>query len=118
MEYSQPSRDIFLKNNDVRGAAVEYHQKLYTLNFEQQNELVDIINRSLKIADLPEIDEKPLIDKIIIYQFNDKPDIIINPIGYKSDDLIYSAPQLYKPGYLMEISEGGLKELLSETYDH
>lgn len=118
LEYSRPSIDVFLKHNSVRGIAVEHNKLLYTLNFKQQNQVIDIINRSLKIVELPPIEEKASIDKIIIYQFNDAPDINIEPIGYKDNDLIYSAPQLFATGYLMEISEGELKEILSQTYDH
>lgn len=110
----------FIKLNDVRGIAVEHNKLLYTLNFDQQVHVVDILNRSIKISEIKREGnrQKPDVDKIIIYQFEQKPDLVITPLTYVDDDLVFSQPTWNKDGYLMDISGGELKETLSNTYDH
>lgn len=109
----------YLKPYEIRGMAVKFDQMLYTLNFEQQNEVVDILNRSVRVVGVkPDKRAKPAIEKIYVYPFKD--DVIeITPIAYvDNNNLVYSAPQWNNEGYLMEISNGKLHELLSQTYDH
>lgn len=114
----QPEGQEFLKYNHVRGMAVDHNQLLYTLNFNQQNRVIDIINRSVRVVGVkPGKRQKPDINKIIVYQFDGKPDLIINPIAYVDDNLVFSVPEWESEGYLMELSEGNLQKLLSKTYD-
>lgn len=123
----------YISPNDVRGMAVEHNNTLFTLNFEQQNALVDIFNRSIPVGE--EIVEtrkvkgqSPEIQKIIIYRFN-APDIEITPVAYiaKSSsafgreshaNIAFSAPQWNPQGLLEETSADNLHQLLSSTYDH
>lgn len=114
----QPENQTFLKYNDIRGMAVEYHQQLFTLNFTQQNQVAAILNQAVRTMGIkPGKRKKPAIDKIIIYQFNNQPDIIVTPIAYIGSNLAFSAPQWNANGYLIEVSEGELRDLLSQTYD-
>ncbi|HEV8051971.1 MAG TPA: hypothetical protein VGP47_05705, partial [Parachlamydiaceae bacterium] len=77
----------YLSPNEVRGIAVEHNHKLYTLNFVQQNEFVDIMNRSIPVGmELVEkrkitLKDAPEISKIIVYRFN-APDLEIIPVAY------------------------------------
>ncbi len=108
----------YLKPNHVKGMAVEYNNLLYTLDFKQQNDLVELLNHSVRVVGVkPNKRKKPKISKIIIYQFEDKPDIIITPVAYINKNLVYSAPDWNQDNYLMEINDGRVKKLLAQTYD-
>lgn len=113
----EPLTPDYIRRNHVRGMAVEHHQLLYTLNFQQQNDVLDMLNRALRITEIKREREQPDIEKIIIYQFDDLPDLTITPIAYVNDDLIFSVPEWNPNGYLMDISSGRLRQLLSQTYD-
>jgi hypothetical protein len=113
-----PKNEPFLQSNNVRGMAVTHNKIPYTLNFNQQNALIQIFNQSIKLVEIPsEKRTKPAFDNIIIYQFNDKPDLVITPITYIGQDLIYTNPEWASKGYLKEVSEGRLKEIIENSYD-
>ena len=115
----QPNNQTYLKYNDVRGMAVSHNQLLYTLNFEQQNTVIEILNKAVRVVGVkPGKRQKPTIDKIIVYQFEGQPEITINPIAYIDNNLVFTVPAWDKDSYLMELSEGDLRQLLLETYDH
>lgn len=108
----------YLKPNFVRGMAVKHKQLIYTLNFQQQNQIVDILNQSVKTQQVkPGKQQVPEIEQIIIYQFDGKPDLIITPLAYVDNELIYTNPAWNSNGYMMEVSNGQLQKLLSQTYD-
>lgn len=114
----QPENQTYLKYNDVRGMAVGHNQMLYTLNFKQQNSVIDILNKAVRVVGVkPGKRQKPNIEKIVVYQFEGKPDVTIIPIAYIDQNLVFSVPEWEKDGYLMELSEGDLQQLLSQTYD-
>jgi hypothetical protein len=113
-----PINQTYIKHNSVRGMAVGRNQMLYTLNFEQQNKVTNILNRSVRVVGVkPGKRQKPDIDQIVIYQFDKKPDIILSPIAYVDDNLVFTAPACVDQGYLMELSNGDLQKLLAESYD-
>lgn len=125
----------FISPNDVRGIAVEHNKLLYTLNFSQQNTVVDICNRFIPVSkqdvDTRKIASKnlPEITKIIIYRFN-APDIEITPTAYIEKtqsvsmqpnsvhtSLVFSVPLWNSNGYLEEAASDEMEKLLSTTYD-
>jgi len=110
----------YLRYNQVRGIAVSREQLLYTLNFQQQKQVIDSLNTAVAITDIRQVKrDPPDFEKIVIYQFEGEPDIIIKPLAYVDGDLIFSAPQWQPPkDYLMELSAWNLRNLLSTTYDH
>jgi hypothetical protein len=109
----------YLKYNEVKGIAVKHNNLLYTLNFQQQNDLITFINESVPALSLNNgVRQPPDIEQIIIYQFGDKPDLVITPITYLNNQLVYSMPQWDNKRPLMEMSNGQLRKLLSQTYDH
>jgi hypothetical protein len=113
-----PPAETYLKHNQVKGMEVGYNNLLYTLNFKQQNELIDIFNRSVKVVGLkPGKHQKPSIEKIIVYQFG-LPDLVITPIAYIDNNLVFSVPEWDVNGYLMELSDGYLHQMIMQTYDH
>ncbi|MBA3816012.1 MAG: hypothetical protein H0X29_05750 [Parachlamydiaceae bacterium] len=124
----------YISPSEVRGMAVQHNKLLYTLNFEQQNALVEIFNRSIPVSredvearkkDAPKIAD---ISKIIIYRFN-APDIEIVPIahvaknysvdGFTSQryNLVFSAPEWNSKGVLEEATQDQMEALLANTYD-
>lgn len=114
----QPPNQTYLKYNHVRGMAISHNQMFYTLNFKQQNTVIDILNRAVPITEIkPGKRQPPNIDKLVIFQFLGKPDIELTAITYIDQDLIFSVPQWVPNGYLLELSEGDLQKLLSQTYD-
>ena len=112
----------YLSPNDVRGMAVEHNQKLYTLNFAQQNFVVDLINNALPLTTKEEPKNgKVDFSKIVIYRFN-APDIEIHPIAYiskeNSSHLVFSVPALNPNALLQDNSSENVKNFFSKTYDH
>lgn len=112
-----PPEEKYLSFNDVSGTAVVHRKIPYTLNFEQQNDLIELINTSIKISKENQKNLTPVTDfeQIIFYRFN-APDLILTPIGYENDTLIYEVLSWNPHGYLKE-SQGKLKTLISKTYD-
>jgi hypothetical protein len=113
------STEKYVSRNHVRGMAVEHKGNLYTLNFEQQNTIIDILNRSIKIGpegylmgDIVKFDYTALI----IYLF-DKPEIKIIPVTFENNQLIFQAPGINPNGLLRETGPGELHPLLLKTYD-
>lgn len=124
----------YISPSDVRGMAVQHNNVLYTLNFEQQNTLVEIFNRAIPISkeDTASRDKNtpktPNVSKIIIYRFN-SPDIEIEPISFVSKkysvdgisseryNLVFSAPAWNPKGFLEEAAQDQMETLLSQTYD-
>lgn len=126
----------YISHNDVKGIAIEYNHILYTLNFEQQNALVDIFNRAVPVA--KELVEKrkaaltPEIEKIVIYRFHE-PNIEIRPVAYvlkstsavqasDSDfarlNMVFSAPQWNTNGLLEEATSDEMHRIFQNAYDH
>lgn len=124
----------YISPNDVRGIAVEHNNKLYTLSFAQQQELVDILNRSIPVGEelvkarKITVENPPQVQKIIVYRFN-APDLEIVPVAYISKthsivqknnaekySLVYSVPEWNTNGLLEEATSDELAKLLSSTY--
>ncbi|MEI8365319.1 MAG: hypothetical protein WCF65_02780 [Parachlamydiaceae bacterium] len=121
-----PSR--YISPNDVRGIAVEHNKMLYTLNFEQQNALVEILNRTVPVGKelvtaQSVTPQKPVdIQRIVIYRFN-APDIEAIPVAYVSKsgpehtNLVFSIPACNSNGLLEESTSNEIQQLLITTYD-
>jgi hypothetical protein len=107
----------YLSQNNVRGIAVEHKGKLFTLNFQQQNDFITYINQAFKAGNAISPQPSTAINKIVIYQFENKPDIDITVYGYIDNDLIFSTPAWFSNELLRDKSQGALKTLLSQTYD-
>jgi hypothetical protein len=114
----QPPNQKYLKYNDIQGMAIGRNRVLYTLNFQQQNQVIEILNSAVPITEIKSGKRNPPnIDKLVIYPLQGKPEIVLTPIAYVDNNLIFSAPDWVAHGYLMELSDGDLKNLLSKTYD-
>jgi hypothetical protein len=113
--FQTPVKEKYLARDLVNGVEVVHNKLPYTLNFEQQNGLVTLLNEAETIkAGVPTSSLD--FDKIIIYVFN-APNIEIYPIAYVGDDLVFSVPAWDKVNFMKDSSHGELKKLISQTYD-
>ncbi len=110
--------DLTIPPSHVRGSAIQRNQVLYTLNYNQQNAVIEIINHAipLKEGGAKKSKTPPGFEKLIIYRFN-APNIEIIPSGFVGDNLEFSAPQLRQNGYFLEVSAGVLQDLLPQIYE-
>ena len=113
-----PAGQTYLKYNDVRGIAVGHSGLLYTLNFQQQNDVIELINRSAPITEIKAGKrQQPNIEKIVVYLFGNQPPLTITPIAYVNENLVFSVPAWSHDGYFMDLSDGDFHKLLAQTYD-
>ena len=106
----------YINPNQVRGIDVVHAGKLWTLNFDQQNKLLSLLNGSSPIEGHFN-PQKFDFEKIIVYLFN-RPDLIITPIHTIDNSLIFSAPEWKSNSDFKESKPGEIQKLLSSTYDH
>jgi len=108
----------FISLNDVRGSAVMHAQKPFTLNFEQQNQLVDYLNRTVTVkkSDYSQPDKNLGVQSITIYRFK-APDLEITPIAISDKNVVFSAPEKNPDFYFMDLSAGSLLKLLQSSFD-
>lgn len=110
----------FISFDHIRGMAVKQNGKQWTLNLKQQIRVAEILNDS-KPAEkrmLAKGSNVGDLEEIIIYRFPPQTDVVITPLLYFKHNLVFSAPEWLKEGYLVENSAGKLEELLKQTYDH
>lgn len=108
-----PPPEQYISHNEVRGMAVEYKDKLYTLNFDQQNQVIGWLNSAIPV-DEAVVEGEVDVERIIIYRFK-QPEIELKPVTYKDGILIFSATD-WSVDLLRETSEGKLKQMLQESY--
>lgn len=110
--------DKYLNHNNVSGIAVEHQGLLYTLNFEQQNAFIDLLNRAVQITKegvtTPSISFN--FSKIVVYPLKGK-EVVLNPVENSADGFIAYSAQLFPDGYLKDTSQGQLLKLITQTYD-
>lgn len=116
--FSASEKNTYIAMNNVRGAAVIYKQKPYTLNFEQQTKLIDIMNRAVLVKKSDYAKEKKTFsfDEILIYPFAGSP-IELKPIDSVERNIVFSVPLWSQDYYLMELSAGSLQDLIDSTHD-
>lgn len=116
--FSHPLHEKYLAYNDVNGIDVEQNGLLWTMNFDQQNKSIEYINRSLSVERSRNADKAELnFTRLIIHRFKE-PDIILEPVTYEDNNLIFNVPEWNKNGFLLDTSRGQFKTLISQTYDH
>lgn len=108
----------YISHNDVRGSAIIYNDLPYTLNFEQQQNLIRYLNMAIPVGVKAfKINDNLPVKKIIIYRFN-APQIELSLITYDGKDVIFSAPNWNPGGYLRDVSDGEFRKLLEGAHDH
>jgi hypothetical protein len=116
--FSSPLNEKYIAYNDVRGVAVEKNNLLYTLNFDQQNQLIEYLNMAMPVGKTALMQTKTPLNftKIIVYRFN-KSDLIMTPLEINNQDLVFSIPDWNPNGYIKDITLGKLNALIAETSD-
>lgn len=111
-----PSR---LSYNAIRGSSLLYKEKLYTLNFKQQNTLISVLNQSHPTERKKKESYTPCsIEKIVLYRFEELPDLTIEPIGFLKDELVFRVLEWNETQDFKENTEGAFRAFLSKIYDH
>ncbi len=107
-------KEKYISYNAVSGIAIDYQDKLHTLNFSQQNHLLKILNELQPISSLESLSEE-LIGKIVIYQFNE-PDLTLHPMtDIDGKALYFKIPEWNKEGVFHDTSNGKLKKLILDA---
>lgn len=109
----------FLSHNNVKGMDIVHSEKHYPLNFKQQNQVINILNRSVKIGHEAyfEGEEGDIEwDHLTIYQF-EGPTLEVKPVAFLDRQLLFRVAQWNPEGLLRETGPGNLHPLLSQTYD-
>lgn len=107
----------YLSHHNIKGMEVVHDGKSYTLNFEQQNLAVDILNQAVTIGYETYFETKETqfpYDHLIIYKF-DGSDVEITPVGFVNLQLLFKAPEWNPDGLMRETGPGRLNKLLSEA---
>lgn len=82
--WQAPPKQLILPYNDVKGMAVESGGVLYTLNFDQQKQVVAALNRGTGLPDMEMY--APSVEKLIIYRFNASEWVI--PVSRMKNDTV------------------------------
>jgi hypothetical protein len=111
----------FISPNAIRGMAIEHQGLVYTLNFNQQNDLAEAFNLAIPSTTNIEVLTNSPVSKVVIYRFNAS-DIYVELLGF-SDNSEHSQILVFKnhewfPGMLSTHVPKDYSSMLSNTYDH
>lgn len=106
-----------LSRDSVRGSALVVKGVTYTLNFNQQVSVINVLGRAIAIGrDAISSDgQKPFFDKLIIYRFN-QPDLIIQPLQQRVTSMLLDIPEWSETQYFLDTSSGELVNTLKEAF--
>lgn len=108
----------YIDRNYVRGMELVVDGVPYTLNFEQQNNAVTLLNNAIKVgyeALFNEEEGSIGFEKILIYRF-DAPPITVTPIAYINDTLLFKVPEWQPNGFLNDTQPGAFKTLIKSAH--
>lgn len=110
----QHTPESWLDYNQVRGMATKHKGQLYTLNFEQQNKVIAILNHAKPTQTASE-SEPSLFDfeSLIIYRFH-QPNLELYPIKHDGANLIF---EISGTGTMVESGQGTIHKLLLQTIE-
>lgn len=105
----------YLSRVEIRGIALIQKNKKIALSYDQQNDIIHMLNNATPIdkAMFPDAGTPTNIEKIIVYRF-DQPEIEITPIKYAGNKFIFQQAQWNPKGWLTDTSNGLLKAKLAE----
>ncbi len=109
-------KDWFLDEGAVRGSGVVHKEQIYTLNFDQQNALLEILNESKRVKDKTvKSSESSGIDNLVIYLFHPSEPVVLTPINAAYS--LFSVSTFKPNRYLAIGNSEKLQALLNTTYD-
>lgn len=109
----------YLKPDWIRGMAVVDGGKDFTLNFDQQNRMVQLLNRSLPLQRDPNktFTNHQGWSKIVVYGFGGVKDLEIYPIAWdEAGSLVFRCDE-WSSKEMIDLSAGELKSLIVEILD-
>jgi hypothetical protein len=108
----------YIRQDHISGMAVRHDNRLYTLNYAQQKQAIDIFNRAIPMGKIEKKGSDPKLefDQIVIYRFKEEP-ITITPLTWLDDKSLYFEAPQWSQSHLKEVSKGQLYQLLEESYD-
>lgn len=111
--------DNFLSAGSVQGVTLKSHGKIYPLNLEQQNRIISILRKATAADDdlLSTQPTPPSIDKLIVHSL-DIPDVDVIPLGYVDGNMVFQMERWQPEGFMVENSDGELKEILQKAIGH
>lgn len=102
---------------EVRGMAIVHDGKPFTLNFDQQKLANDALAKAVKVKKSDYSKNKDLnFDKIVVYRFS-APDVEVIPVQYSEKNLVFEVPSIDKETYFMELTGGGLQNMINQSFD-
>ncbi len=106
----------YLQSKTVTSITIVEEGKEYPVATGALPNFIGYINHSVPVEGIRKEGkkEKPRFEKIVIVRKEDV-DAIITPILYVDDNLIFSAPQWNPHGYMLDLSDGYLQELILKT---
>ena len=108
----------YIKQDHISGIAVRHANRLFTLNYEQQKKVVDILNRAIPMGRVERQKSDPALDfdQIVIYRFKEVP-LILTPLAWLDDNTLYFEAPTWSKSRLKEVSRGQLYQILQDSYD-
>lgn len=106
-----------LELNDVQAISIEKDGKQHVLNLQQQVELVKYLNLAVPVEKKTYENQTDQIDfeRIVISRLKNQPEVVITPVGYIRNNLLFSAPSWNPKGYMRDLSDGGLKKIITQA---
>lgn len=106
----------FVNSEEVKGSAIQHKSSIYTLNFEQQNALIELLNRGKIVRANRSQQVNPEITAILIYLFNQDSPLALTPMT--NDYSLFAISDWGGERFLAAYEPKSLQLLLSSTYDH
>ena len=105
-----------LNPEEISNIGVEVKGKTFLLNFNQQLQFIELLNKSNFAKDEISKNNPLQIEKISIYFLNKNP-IILKPVALIKQEFLFSAPEIVEKGLVKDQTNGKLYQLLEKTYD-
>lgn len=106
-----------LDHEKIKGTSVYYDGKNYTLNYGQQISLIEGLNAAIPIGRskfTPK--EMPELGQFVIEFFDDKPKLMLKPVGVIGNNLVFDIPEWNKEGWIKDVTDGKLLHLLENSH--
>ncbi len=106
-----------LEHQKIKGTSVSYEGKNYTLNYNQQIELIEGLNAAIPIGkgefkpkDMPDMGQFEIVF------FDETPKLILKPAGVIGNNLVFNIPEWNKEGWIKDVTDGKLLHLLENSH--
>lgn len=103
---------------DLKGSAIFHKNTPYTLNFDQQQILIEYLNRAAKVKKSDFTIETSTFpyERIVLYRFEGG-NIELIPVMLKEKNIVFNIPKISEDSYFLEMSGGQLANVLNGAFD-